>query len=44
MELESSLSHSHELVTSPYPEPYKSSSYLILLLEDTFKYYPLIYA
>ena len=39
------LPHSQEPVTSPYHEPDQSSPCpLIPLAEDTFKYYPRIYA
>jgi len=45
MEPEGSLPHSQVPATCPYPEPARSSPYLhILLPEDPFYYYPLIYA
>ena len=45
-ELEGSLPHSQQPATCPYSEPDKSSPRPppVLLHEDSFQYYPLIYA
>jgi hypothetical protein len=44
MQPKGSLPHSQEPATCPYHEPDQNSPYPILLLADTFQYYPTTYA